>query len=236
MGTKCEWVPTKTSFEVDFDKLLTAVKPGVRVVFLASPNNPTGCYVNSTNLKIFMQKVPDNVIVVMDEAYREFADASDFPDTLNWYKEHPNMVLMRTFSKAYGLAGLRIGYCIADKVCCEMMNRVRQPFNTNMLAQIAASTAINDDMWLKKVLNNNAEGKKYLYGEFEKLRIKYIKTQANFILADVKNGEQVFAKLLRKGIIVRFMGRELGSYIRVTIGSPEENKLFLKALAETIEG
>ena len=116
------------------------------------------------------------------------------------------------------------------------MNRVRQPFNTNMLAQIAASAAINDDEWLKRVLRNNAEGKKYLYERFEKLGIKYIPTQANFILADVKNGEQVFEKLLRKGIIVRFMGRALSSYIRVSIGTPEENGLFLDALKETIIG
>ncbi len=234
MGSKCGWVPTTTSFETDFDRLLSAIKPGARAVFLASPNNPTGRYVNSTDLKTFMDKVPGDTIVVMDEAYCEFADAPDFPDTLKLYKNYPNMVLMRTFSKAYGLAGLRIGYCIADKMCCEMMNRVRQPFNTNMLAQVAASAAINDDEWLKHVQNNNAAGKKRLYEGFDKLGVKYIPTQANFILADVKDGEHVFEKLLRKGVIVRFMGKALASYIRVSIGTPEENELFLKALGETL--
>ncbi|MDR0453365.1 MAG: histidinol-phosphate transaminase [Deferribacteraceae bacterium] len=236
MGTRCEWAPTSPTFETDLDRLIAAVKPGVRVVFLASPNNPTGRYINSNDLKTFMQKVPGDTIIAMDEAYCEFTDAPDYPETLGWYKEYPNMVLMRTFSKAYGLAGLRIGYCIADKMCCEMMNRVRQPFNTNMLAQIAAAIAINDEEWLKNVLRNNTEGKKYLYEEFEKLGIKYIPTQANFILADVGDGMAVFEKLLQKGVIVRFMGKELPSYIRVSIGTPEENKIFLKALKEIIVG
>ena len=230
MQTRCEWCATDDRFKIDLDCLLASIKPDTRVVFLANPNNPTGVYVSSDELKAFMKRVPENTIVVMDEAYIEFADAEDMPDTVSWYKEFPNMVLMRTFSKAYGLAGLRIGYMIGDKDCCSMMDRVRQPFNTNMLAQVAAVAAIKDEEYLGSVLRRNIEGKHYLYGKFSEMSLDYIPTQTNFILVNVGDGARVFDALLRKGVIARFMGPALAPYIRVSIGTEKENEIFAEAL------
>jgi histidinol-phosphate aminotransferase len=145
-------------------------------------------------------------------------------------KDYPNMMIMRTFSKAYGLAALRVGYGIAHPTAIDMMNRVRQPFNTNMAAQIAAEAALADTDHLAKVVKENYNGKMYLYKEFEKLGLEYIPTQANFILVKTGNGEQVFNELLKKGVIVRFLGPSLKDYIRVSIGTAEENATFIEQL------
>ncbi|MDR2884004.1 MAG: histidinol-phosphate transaminase [Deferribacteraceae bacterium] len=234
MGSKCEWVPVRDDFSVDLERTLAAITPKTRVIFLANPNNPTGTYINAADLKTFIDRVPADVIVVMDEAYIEFADAADMPDTLAWLKNYPNMILMRTFSKAYGLAGLRVGYAIGDEACCDMMDRVRQPFNTNMLAQVAATVAIDDNEWLNKILTNNREGKNFLYQSFTDMGLNYVPTQANFMLVNVGDGERVFNELLKKGVIARFMGGSLSQYIRVSIGTMEENQIFIQSLREVL--
>jgi len=234
MGTKCDWVPVNSDFKTDMDELLSKITPQTRIVFLANPNNPLGNYITATELTYFMDKVPSDVIVAMDEAYIEFADAADIPDTLAMRRKYGNMILLRTFSKAYGLAGLRIGYAIAPRDATDMMNRVRQPFNTNSLAQIGAYAAIDDVEWLKRVVALNAECRRQLYAGFERLGLPYVKSQANFILVNVKDGKGVFERLLRQGVIVRYMGDALKPYVRVSVGTKEENEIFLAALAKVL--
>jgi histidinol-phosphate aminotransferase len=234
MGSGCKWSSVNEDFTPDLDKVLASICPKTRVLFIANPNNPTGAYINETELRNFVKRVPEDVIIVMDEAYVEFADAPDIADTSLWYKEFPNVVVMRTFSKAYGLAGLRMGYAIANATCCDMMNRVRQPFNTNMLAQAAACAALQDDEWLAKVKEINSTEKQRLYRAFEAMGLSYVPSQANFILVKVGDGERVFNGLLRKGVIARFMGKGLAEYIRVSIGKPEENEIFINALKEVL--
>ena len=234
MGTKCDWVPVNSDFKTDMDELFAKITPQTRIVFLANPNNPLGNYINAQELAYFMDKVPSDVIVAMDEAYIEFADAADMPDTIALRKKYDNMILLRTFSKAYGLAGLRIGYAIASKEASDMMNRVRQPFNTNTLAQIGACAALDDVEWLRKVVALNAECRRQLYDGFDRLGLSYIKSQANFILVNVKDGKTVFEHLLRYGVIVRYMGDSLKPFIRVSVGTKDENEIFLDSLAKVL--
>lgn len=230
MRTSCRWIPVRSDFSFDFEALAANIDDKTRIIFLGNPNNPTGTYFSQESLEAFMQNVPAETIVVLDEAYCEYVDAPDFPDTLKMQKSYPNLMIMRTFSKAYGLAALRVGYCIADPIAIDMMNRVRQPFNTNMAAQIAAEAALEDTDHLKKVIRENRMGKAYLYGEFEKLGFEYIPTQANFILVKTGEGERIFKELLKKGVIVRYLGPGLKDYIRVSIGTEEENKVFIEQL------
>ncbi len=230
MRASCRWIPVRSDFSFDFEALAANIDDKTRIIFLGNPNNPTGTYFSQETLEAFMKKVPAETIVVLDEAYCEYVDAPDFPDTLKMQKSCPNLMIMRTFSKAYGLAALRVGYCIADPVAIDMMNRVRQPFNTNMAAQIAAEAALEDTDHLKKVIRENRMGKAYLYGEFEKLGFEYIPTQANFILVKTGEGERIFSELLKKGVIVRYLGPGLKDYIRVSIGTEEENKVFIEQL------
>jgi len=233
-GKSCRWVPVKEGFKFDFEALAEAVEPATRMIFLANPNNPTGEYFTQAELDGFMKKVPEDVIVVMDEAYVEYADAPDFPDTLPMLDNYKNMFLMRTFSKAYGLAALRAGYVIACEEAVDLMNRVRQPFNTNMAAQVAAKAAMEDREHLRTVISTNKSGKEYLYSEFEKLGLSYIPTQANFILVKVGSGEKVFNDLLREGVIVRYLGPGLAEWVRVSVGTMKENQIFIEKLGKVL--
>jgi|Wag4MinimDraft_11_1082651.scaffolds.fasta_scaffold00014_10 histidinol-phosphate aminotransferase len=235
-GIECKWIKVKDDFYVDFDKIKENMDEKVRIVFLANPNNPTGTYISAEQLEDFMEFVNENTIVVLDEAYVEYVDAHDFPNTFRLINKYKNLISMRTFSKAYGLAGFRVGYAIGDKEAIDMLNRVRQPFNVNMAGQIAAEAALDDKDFLRKSIKNNREGKKYLYTEFKKLGLKYVETQANFILVNVGDGEKIFNKLLREGVIVRFLGEALKEYIRVTIGTPEQNKIFIDKLNKVLGG
>ncbi|PLX70813.1 MAG: histidinol-phosphate transaminase [Denitrovibrio sp.] len=234
-GKGCKWVPVKEGFKFDFEALAEAIDEKTRMIFLANPNNPTGEYFTQSEITDFMKKVPEDVIVVMDEAYIEYADAPDFPDTLAMLDDYKNMFIMRTFSKAYGLASVRAGYVIACEEAIDMMNRVRQPFNTNMLAQVAAKAAMEDSDHLAKVLKENKDGKEYLYSQFEKLSLKYIPTQANFILVNVKDGEKVFNELLKEGVIVRYLGPGLAEWIRVSVGTMKENEIFINKLQKVTD-
>ncbi|MEC9492580.1 histidinol-phosphate transaminase [Flexistipes sp.] len=235
-GIECKWVPVKDDFYVDFDKIKEAMDESVRIVFLANPNNPTGTYISAEQLEDFIEYVDENTLIALDEAYVEYVDAPDFPNTFKLLEKYPNLISMRTFSKAYGLAGFRIGYAIGHEKCIDMLNRVRQPFNVNMVAQIAAEAALDDKDFLRSSIKNNREGKRYLYKEFERLGLKYIETQSNFILVNVGDGEEVFNKLLTEGVIVRFLGQALKEYVRVTIGTPEQNKIFIDKLSKVLEG
>lgn len=234
-GSFCKWVDVKGDFQVDFDALKRGLDDSVRIVFLANPNNPTGVYINAETLEDFLNFVKEDVIVALDEAYVEFVDAGDFPDSLKLLKKYPNLIIMRTFSKAYGLAGFRVGYGISSPEAIDMLNRVRQPFNVNMVGQIAAEAALDDLDFLRRVIKNNREGKNYLYKEFKKLGLDFVDTQANFILVNVGDGKKVFDELLKEGVIVRFLGPSLKEYIRVSIGTMKENEIFIDKLKKVLK-
>jgi histidinol-phosphate aminotransferase len=212
----------------DLDAMAEALSPRTRLVFIANPNNPTGTMNTKTEMDRFMAKVPGHVLVCVDEAYFEYVTRADYPDSLDYLREGRNVLAFRTFSKIYGLAGLRIGYGITLPEVAELMNKVRQPFNTNTLAQAGALAALADRKHVEKSVTMNNEGKQLLYREFERLGITYVPTEANFILFETKlDSRELYASLLKKGVIIRPMGPQR---LRVTIGLPEENKRFAAEL------
>ncbi len=222
----------------DLSAMAQAVDDKTKMVFVANPNNPTGTMVSHQEAIRFLEEIPRNVIVVFDEAYIEFVeDQKRFPQLIPLVMdENRPLVLMRTFSKIYGLAGLRIGYGIAPTAMVGYMNRVRQPFNVNLLAQIAAMAALDDWEHVERTRQMVREGKRYLYGELDRLEIEYVPSETNFFLIKVGEGENVFHALLKRGIIVRNMaGYGLPQYIRITIGTQEENAIFLEALKEVLK-
>lgn len=211
--------------------MLNEITEKTKIVFISNPNNPTGTMNYRDEFEDFMRELPDGVLVIMDEAYYEYVKDPDYPDTLKYFKDGRDILILRTFSKAYGLASLRIGYGIAKAEIIREMNRIREPFNTNTIAQIAAEAALKDEEHLQRVLSLNEDGKSYLYQELDKLsQIKYLPTQTNFIyiiLPDGKSSKEIFEFLLKEGVIIRPVGpRE----IRVTIGLKEENEAFVKAI------
>jgi len=219
----------------DLAAMAARITPRTRIIFIANPNNPTGTMVSDGEFREFMRSVPENVIVCMDEAYYEFVTAKDFPDTLSYIKEGAPVLMLRTFSKIYGLAGLRVGYGVAHADIMDYMNRVRQPFNVNSLAQAAAIAALDDDGHLQRTRKNNEEGLRFLLGELRGLGFECVDTQANFFLVKVGDGKGVYDALLRKGVIVRPMASySLPEYIRVTVGLPEENRRFLASFKEVV--
>jgi histidinol-phosphate aminotransferase len=234
VGSFCKLVPLERNFVYNLDSIKKSIDSNTKIIFLCNPNNPTGTYFNKSEFVKFMDNVSPEKIVVLDEAYAEYAEAEDFPVGFQLRKNYNNLVIMRTFSKAYGLAGLRVGYAVADRAIVALMNRVRQPFNVNSLAQVAAIAALEDDMHLDKTISLNLEGKHYLYMELDKLYIKYIRSEANFIFIDVIDGLKVSEKLLKEGIIVRYMGAHFHEYIRVTIGTMRDNEIFIDKLKKVM--
>ncbi|MEK6545440.1 MAG: histidinol-phosphate transaminase [Nitrospinota bacterium] len=220
-------------FTHDLDRMADAVTEKTRMVFISNPNNPTGTAVGRKDVERFMGRLRDDIIVIFDEAYYEYVERKDFPDTLKYVGEGKNVIVLRTFSKIYGMAGLRIGYGFARDKLVGYMNRVRQPFNVNSLALIGAVAALKDKNHLERSREVNKKGKEYLYGEFKKLGLNYVPSEANFILVKTGNGRNIYNRLLKKGIIIRPLdGYKFPDYIRVTIGLPEENKRFIEALKE----
>ena len=227
------------NFGHNLEAMAELINERTRMVFIANPNNPTGTYVTKAELENFLKKVPDRVIVAMDEAYFEFVEKKDYPDTLKLIKQGKrNLVTIRTFSKIYGLAGLRIGYGIADEEIVALMNRVRQPFNTNSLAQVAAMAALDDKAHINRTKKNNRLGMKYLEREFNRLKIKYIPSVTNFILFKTPiDAGKFYHEMLLRGVILRPMGGYgLPEWIRVTIGTPLENKRFIRTMEEVLKG
>ena len=234
-GRLVRTVPLK-DFKCDLSALRKNIGPKTRVIFIANPNNPTGSYVHKKEVEDFLLSLPKNILVVFDEAYFEFADQKDFPDILDYLKKGINVMILRTFSKIYGLAGLRIGYGIAKKEFIQYLERCRQPFNVNLLAQEAAQAALSDTAFVKKSKKIAREGKEYLYQSLEKMGIEYIPSATNFILLNLRqDGLEVFKKLLQQGVIIRDM-RQYGlkDFIRVTIGTEKENNKFIAALKEVL--
>ncbi len=220
----------------DLEAMAEGLREGVRIVFIANPNNPTGTIVRKGELEAFLERLPEDTILVLDEAYCEYVMDEGYPDGLEYVRKGKRVIVLRTFSKIYGLAGLRIGYGIGDRELIEGMNRVRQPFNVNSLAQAGALAAIDDREHLKRSIENNREGLDFLYREVEALGLPYIRSHANFFLIKVGDGRAVYEALLRKGVIVRSMEAfGLKEYIRVTVGLPGENERFVEALRDVME-
>ena len=236
MEGKCIKVPLK-DFTHDLKAMKERVSDRTKLVFISNPNNPTGTMVTKEEVDEFMEGLPSSLIVVFDEAYFEYIDDPQYPDTLKFVREGKNVIVLRTFSKAYGLAGLRIGYALSTPSIITGLNRVRQPFNTNALAQKAAIAALDDQEHVQKSREMVKKGKNYLYAELKRLGIRFIPSVTNFILMDMKmDGKKIFQKLLKRGVIVRPMGGyNLPTYIRVTVGKMEENEKFIQALKEVLE-
>lgn len=222
-------------FKYDLSEVSKIIDKKTKLVFISNPNNPTGTYVTRIEMEEFLKDLPDNVLVVLDEAYDTFIDVDDFPYGLKYINDK-NVIVLKTFSKGYGLAGLRVGFAIAKPEFSFAMEKVRQPFNVNILAQEAALAALEDKEFLSKTRKAILEGKNYLYGELSKMGIAYVPSITNFILIDVgKDGVGVFKDMLSKGVIVRDMLQYgLSNFIRVTIGTKKENEKFISALKKVL--
>lgn len=217
----------------DLPEMAKRITGKTRIVFIANPNNPTGTTVTDEEFDAFMQSVPEGVIVCVDEAYVEFVRSKGFPDALSCVKAGRPVLLLRTFSKIYGLAGLRVGYGVAHPEIIGYMSRVRQPFNVNSLAQVAAFAALDDTEHIERSRENNSKGIEFLFGGLKALGFECVDTEANFFLIKVGDGKAVYEALLKEGVIVRPMASyNLPEYIRVTVGLPEENKRFLDTFAK----
>ena len=219
-------------YRLDLEAMARAVTPQTKLVFIANPNNPTATIVTADEVETFLGRIPERTIVVFDEAYIEFALGPDFPDTIGHMKQGRRVVVLRTFSKASSLAGLRIGYGVADADAVALMNRIRQPFNVNSLGQVAALAAMEDEPHILECVRMIEAGRHFLYDEFKTLGIRYVPSRANFILVDVgRSAADIYQKLLQQGVIVRPMtpfGMETA--LRITVGTPEENRKLVKAL------
>jgi histidinol-phosphate aminotransferase len=227
-------VPLKND-TFDLGAIKSAITPKTKAVFIANPNNPTGTYVTAADVAKFLDGIPPDILVVFDEAYLEYVQAKDFPDMIPLI-DRRNIAVLRTFSKIYGLAGLRVGYMAASEDFISCCQRVRQPFNVNSLAQAGACAALDDRAFVKKTKSLNAREKKTLYRGLRGFGIRYTESQTNFIFIKLGNDAQdLFAKLLKKGIIIREIGKTpLGTMARITIGTPAENKRLLNGLRKTI--
>ncbi|MBY4945788.1 histidinol-phosphate transaminase [Cupriavidus respiraculi] len=224
----------------DLDAMAAAIAPDTRLVFIANPNNPTGTFLPAAEIERFLAKVPADVVVVLDEAYNEYLDAEQQYESVSWVRKYPNLLVSRTFSKAYGLAGLRVGYAVAQPALTDLLNRIRQPFNVNSMAQAAAVAALGDAAFLRKSAELNREGKAQLVAAFDRLGLQYVPSSGNFVLVRVGDDDDAGARinlaLLKQGVIVRPVGNyKLPQWLRVTIGLPEENEAFIKALEAALQ-
>jgi histidinol-phosphate aminotransferase len=224
-------IPSK-NWGVQLSCVLDSIQDNTRLIFIANPNNPTGTYCTHENIDQFLSLVPSDIIVVLDEAYYEYCSAlKDYPDSLVLQKKYQNLVITRTFSKAYGLAGLRVGYAIGHESIIDLLNRVRAPFNVNSLALKAAEVALSDSDFIQESIAVNNLGLSQLKEGFVELGVSYIESVANFITIKVDHTEKVYQYLLRQGVIVRPLGvYGMPNHLRVSVGLENENKLFLKAL------
>jgi len=220
----------------DLDEMANAISENTRLIFIANPNNPTGSMVTNSELIKFLDKVPDHVLVILDEAYGEYVDDKSYPHGVSFLADYSNLIVLRTFSKFYGLAGLRIGYAIADKVIINVLNRIRQPFNVNSLALVAAVAAIDDKEYFYKSRHTNIDGMLQLEAGFAEQGFQWIPSSGNFISFNAGcNALQMYEALLRKGIIVRPLEiYKMPDYLRVTVGTKNDNQRFLQALMEVV--
>ncbi|MEY3220365.1 MAG: hypothetical protein RIT27_1722 [Pseudomonadota bacterium] len=236
IGAEMQIVPAK-DWGHDLEEMLKQITPKTRVIFIANPNNPTGTWLNKTDLQTFLNRVSNNIVVVLDEAYNEYIENVDYPNSVEWLEKYPNLIITRTFSKAYGLASLRVGYSISNPQIADLLNRVRQPFNVNSFALKAAEIALADDAHLKQAFFLNQEGMKQFENAFKKMGLNYIASAGNFISVDVKkNGVEIYQKLLKEGVIVRPIGNYgMPTFLRISIGLSEENNRCIQALEKVLQ-
>jgi histidinol-phosphate aminotransferase len=235
-GARSIVVPAK-DYGHDLDAMAKAIDDETYVVWIANPNNPTGTFAKGEQIEAFLRKVPERVLVVLDEAYNEYLAPELRADSAKWLKRHPNLVITRTFSKAYGLAGLRVGYALANPSVADVMNRVRQPFNVNSLALVAATAALDDMEFVARSYAENLRGMKQLEEGARALRLEFIPSYGNFITIRVGKAAEIYKRLLRRSVIVRPVGGGYGlpEHLRVTIGTAGENERFLDALSISLK-
>ncbi len=238
VGARAQVVPT-VAYGHDLEAMAAAVDDDTRLIYVANPNNPTGTFVPAEAIERFLAKIPARVVVVLDEAYNEYLPASVQYESIGWVQRHPNLLVSRTLSKAYGLAGLRVGFGIAQPGITDLLNRIRQPFNVNSMAQAAAVAALNDTAFLKKSADLNAAGYRQLTGAFDAMGLEFVPSFGNFVMVRVGSedtaGARVNLALLKKGVIVRPVGNYgLPQWLRISIGLPEENAAFIAALKDVL--
>jgi len=226
-------VPLK-DYRHDLDAILKMVSDDTKLVYLDNPMNPIGTMLTQQDVSRFMKEIPDDIVVVFDEAYFEYANKENFPDSLRFVQEGRNVIVLRTFSKMYGLAGFRVGYCAASEEFIDALNRARPPFSVNRFAQIAAAEALRDEAHIKKTLEITESGKRFLYENFERMSLFYIPSETNFVTVDVKtDGQKVADEFKQRSVIVRplvMYGKP--TFLRVTIGTPEQNRKFIEVLKQ----
>lgn len=228
-------VPMRPGYKFDLDAIAAAIDRNTRLVFLDNPNNPTGTIFHKTEWERFLTRVPEHVVIVADEAYFEFVRDPDYPDSLNYHDPGRMIVTLRTFSKIFGLAGLRVGYAVARPDIVALLHKVRQPFNVTSLAQVAAIGGLDDEAHVRQTLEINAAGIAYLEREFKRLGIDFLPTNANFLLVEVGDGAKVFHDLLGLSVIVRPMGGYgLPRHVRISVGREHENRRLISALEEVL--
>lgn len=235
VGATARVIPTR-DWRHDFEAMTRAINPRTRVVFIANPNNPTGTWAARQELEEFLQATPTDVLVVVDEAYFEYVDERDYPNTISWLGRFPNLVVTRTFSKVHGLAGLRVGFGVSRPEIADLLNRVREPFNVNSLALTAAQAALSDDAHVSQSVAMNRAGMTQLSQAFSDMGLAYIPSVGNFISVDVgRPGAEVYGQLLREGAIVRPIANYgMPNHLRVTVGLTEENQRFLDTLRKIL--
>jgi len=235
VGAKAVVTPAK-NWGHDLDVMYEAITENTSIIFIANPNNPTGTSLSAKELVFFMNRVPENIIVVLDEAYCEYIDDPDFPNGVALLRLYSNLIVTRTFSKAWGLASLRVGYALSNPDIANVLNRVRHPFNVNSFALAAANAVLSDHDYLKRSKSINTEGLKVIAEGLQNLGLSFIPSSGNFISFDTGlEGVSVFQSLLLKGVIVRPLGNYgMPRHLRVTVGLPEENQRFLTALGEVL--
>lgn len=233
-GAEVIEVPAR-DYAHDLDAMLKAIRPDTRLLFIGNPNNPTGTLIKEPDLKQFLDAVPAEVLVVLDEAYTEYLPPEYASHAIQWIEHYPNLLVLRTFSKIYGLAGLRVGYGIAHPAVADLINRVRQPFNVSSVAQVAATAALKDSEFVSRSCHFNQEGMKLVTSALERLGLQYIPSFANFVMFKVPDAAEVNEYLLRHGVIVRPLASyKMPDCLRVTIGKPEENVRFISVLARAL--
>ena len=223
-------VSPASNFGHDLDSMLSLISNQTKLIFIANPNNPTGTLLSDDDVYSFLKKVPRNIPVVLDQAYFEYLNIDD--QAISWLNEFENLIISRTFSKAYGLAGLRVGYTICTTLIADYINRVREPFNVNHTAQMAAIAALSDDEYLVNSVKMNSDGYNQLVKGFEVFELNYIPSYANFIAVKFKDAKSIYNNLLKEGVIVRPV--EMKNYLRISIGTPNENGHLLEALEKVL--
>ncbi len=230
-------IPMAEGYRHDLPAMLKAITPKTKIIVIVNPNNPTGSLLTRSEIKEFMDKVGDDILIIFDEAYYEYVKDSEYPNTIDEYLlDRPNVIILRTFSKIYGLAGLRVGYGFADIEIINYMKRVQLPFNVGYIAQRAAYAALDDDDFIEKTRLLNAKGREYFYKEFERLGLNYVKSYANFVLVDIEqNAKVAYEKMMNKGVIIRPMtGYGFPTHLRINTGSAEQNKRIISELEKLL--